>query len=215
MPVEVMGQRGKDTLRYGPLKPVGLRDPRTGHRPWAVVQLRREDQEGTLYNLVGFQTNLRFPEQKRVFGLIPGLAHAEFVRYGVMHRNTFLNSPGFLGTDYAVLSRPNLFFAGQITGVEGYMESASSGLLAGKNAVCRLKGLPSVTLPRETMMGALSCHVAESASKDFQPMGANFGVMPPLAEPKRDKLERYAALAHRGLQALEPIRTMLEEEGIR
>ena len=121
MPVEVMGQRGKDTLRYGPLKPVGLRDPRTGHRPWAVVQLRREDQEGTLYNLVGFQTNLRFPEQKRVFGLIPGLAHAEFVRYGVMHRNTFLNSPGFLGTDYAVLSRPNLFFAGQITGVEGYM----------------------------------------------------------------------------------------------
>ena len=215
MPVEVMGQRGKDTLRYGPLKPVGLRDPRTGHRPWAVVQLRREDQEGTLYNLVGFQTNLRFPEQKRVFGLIPGLAHAEFVRYGVMHRNTFLNSPGFLGTDYAVLSRPNLFFAGQITGVQGYMESASSGLLAGKNAVCRLKGLPSVTLPRETMMGALSCHVAESTSKDFQPMGANFGVMPPLAEPKRDKLERYAALAHRGLQALEPIRTMLEEEGIR
>ena len=215
MPVEVMGQRGHDTLRYGPLKPVGLRDPRTGHRPWAVVQLRREDRDGTLYNLVGFQTNLRFPEQKRVFGMIPGLEHAEFVRYGVMHRNTFLNSPGFLGADYAVLKRPDLFFAGQITGVEGYMESASSGLMAGKNAVCRLRGMDPVILPEQTMIGALSRHVAESVSRDFQPMGANFGVLPPLTQSIRDKQERYAALAQRGLQALEPTLQRLKEEGIR
>lgn len=215
MPVEVMGQRGHDTLRYGPLKPVGLRDPRTGHRPWAVVQLRREDRDGTLYNLVGFQTNLRFPEQKRVFGMIPGLEHAEFVRYGVMHRNTFLNSPGFLGADYAVIKSPTLFFAGQITGVEGYMESASSGLMAGKNAVCRLRELDPVILSEQTMIGALSRHVAESVSQDFQPMGANFGVLPPLTQSIRDKQERYAALAQRGLQALEPTLQRLKEEGIR
>ena len=215
MPVEVMGQRGHDTLRYGPLKPVGLRDPRTGHRPWAVVQLRREDRDGTLYNLVGFQTNLRFPEQKRVFGMIPGLEHAEFVRYGVMHRNTFLNSPGFLGADYAVIKSPTLFFAGQITGVEGYMESASSGLMARKNAVCRLRELDPVILSEQTMIGALSRHVAESVSRDFQPMGANFGVLPPLTQSIRDKQERYAALAQRGLQALEPTLQRLKEEGIR
>ncbi len=205
MPVEVMAQRGKDTLRFGPLKPVGLRDPRTGHRPWAVVQLRREDAEGTLYNLVGFQTNLKFGEQKRVFGMIPGLENAEIVRYGVMHRNTFLKSPGFLGADYGVLRRPGLYFAGQITGVEGYMESASSGILAGRSAAARLLGKAPLVLPRETMMGALADYVANSPSKDFQPMGANFGVLPPIEPHIRDKRARYAALSQRGLNLLSDI----------
>lgn len=205
MPVEVMAQRGKDTLRFGPLKPVGLRDPRTGHRPWAVVQLRREDAEGTLYNLVGFQTNLKFGEQKRVFGMIPGLQNAEIVRYGVMHRNTFLKSPGFLAADYSVLKRPELFFAGQITGVEGYMESASSGILAGRNAANRLLGKETLILPRETMMGALADYVANSPTKDFQPMGANFGVLPPVDPPIWDKKMRYAELSRRGLAKLTDI----------
>ena len=205
MPVEVMAQRGKDTLRFGPLKPVGLRDPRTGHRPWAVVQLRREDAEGTLYNLVGFQTNLKFGEQKRVFGMIPGLQNAEIVRYGVMHRNTFLKSPGFLLADYSVKSRPELFFAGQITGVEGYMESASSGILAGRNAAAHLLGKERLILPRETMMGALADYVANSPTKDFQPMGANFGVLPPIEPHIRDKRSRYAALSQRGLAMVSEI----------
>lgn len=205
MPVEVMAQRGKDTLRFGPLKPVGLRDPRTGHRPWAVVQLRREDAEGTLYNLVGFQTNLKFGEQKRVFGMIPGLQNAEIVRYGVMHRNTFLKSPGFLSADYSVKSRPELFFAGQITGVEGYMESASSGILAGRNAAAHLLGKERLILPHETMMGALADYVANSPTKDFQPMGANFGVLPPIEPHIRDKRSRYAALSQRGLTMISEI----------
>lgn len=205
MPVEVMAQRGKDTLRFGPLKPVGLRDPRTGHRPWAVVQLRREDAEGTLYNLVGFQTNLKFGEQKRVFGMIPGLQNAEIVRYGVMHRNTFLKSPGFLAADYSVKSRPELFFAGQITGVEGYMESASSGILAGRNAAAHLLGKERLILPCETMMGALADYVANSPTKDFQPMGANFGVLPPIEPHIRDKRSRYAALSQRGLTMISEI----------
>ncbi|HEX2986038.1 MAG TPA: methylenetetrahydrofolate--tRNA-(uracil(54)-C(5))-methyltransferase (FADH(2)-oxidizing) TrmFO [Caproiciproducens sp.] len=203
MPVEVMAQRGADTLRFGPLKPVGLRDPNTGHRPWAVVQLRREDKPGTMYNLVGFQTNLRFPEQKRVFGLIPGLENAEFTRYGVMHRNTFLNSPQVLNSDYSVRKNSNLFFAGQITGVEGYMESASSGIMAGRNAARRLKGLDSLTLPDDTMIGALSRYVASGGEADFQPMGANFGIMPPLEAPIRDKKERYAAISARALRSLD------------
>ena len=205
MPIEVMAARGADTIRFGPLRPVGLRDPRTGHRPWAVVQLRREDAEGTLYNLVGFQTNLKFGEQKRVFGRIPGLENAEIVRYGVMHRNTFLKSPGFLGADYGVLRRPGLYFAGQITGVEGYMESASSGILAGRNAAARLLGKAPLVLPRETMMGALADYVANSPSKDFQPMGANFGVLPPIEPHIRDKRARYAALSQRGLNLLSDI----------
>lgn len=205
MPVEVMAQRGMDTLRFGPLKPVGLRDPATGHRPWAVVQLRREDRLGTLYNLVGFQTNLKFGEQKRVFGLIPGLEHADFTRYGVMHRNTFLDSPQVLNSDYSVRSRPNLFFAGQMTGVEGYMESASSGIMAGLNAARRLRGEPTLTLPGTTMIGALSRYVAQGGEADFQPMGANFGVMPPLEPHIRDKRERYAAFAARSLEELERI----------
>lgn len=203
MPIEVLAQRGHDTMRFGPMKPVGLTDPRTGHRPWAVVQLRKENEQGSLLNLVGFQTNLKFGEQQRVFRMIPGLEQAEFMRYGVMHRNTFLNSPTLLNADYSVRTRPNLFFAGQITGVEGYMESASSGILAGINALRRLRGECSLVLPEDTMTGALSRHVAESVSGDFQPMGANFGVLPPIEPHIRDKKERYKALAERGLSSLE------------
>ncbi len=203
MPVEVMAQRGADTIRFGPLKPVGLRDPATGHRPWAVVQLRREDRQGTLYNLVGFQTNLKFGEQKRVFGLIPGLENAEYTRYGVMHRNTFLNSPNVLRSDYSTRVNPKLFFAGQITGVEGYMESASSGLMAGINAVSRYKAGETLTLPNTTMIGALSRYVEAGSEADFQPMGANFGMMPPVEPPIRDKRARYAAISDRALKDLE------------
>ena len=203
MPIEVLAQRGHDTMRFGPMKPVGLTDPRTGHRPWAVVQLRKENEQGSLLNLVGFQTNLKFGEQQRVFRMIPGLEQAEFMRYGVMHRNTFLNSPTLLNADYSVRTRPNLFFAGQITGVEGYMESASSGILAGINALRRLRGECSLVLPEDTMTGALSRHVAESVSGDFQPMGTNFGVLPPIEPHIRDKKERYKALAERGLSSLE------------
>ena len=205
MPVEVMAQRGAETLRFGPLKPVGLRDPHTGHRPWAVVQLRREDSQGTLYNLVGFQTNLKFGEQKRVFGMIPGLENAEYFRYGVMHRNTFLNSPRVLSADYSLRERPGLFFAGQITGVEGYMESASSGIMAGINAVRRLNGQDTLVLPVTTMIGALSRYAAYGSETDFQPMGANFGVIPPLEPHIRDKRERYAAFSARSLQELKKI----------
>lgn len=208
MPVEVMGQRGQDTLRFGPLKPVGLRDPRTGHRPWAVVQLRCENKSGTLYNLVGFQTNLKFGEQKRVFGMIPGLENAEFIRYGVMHRNTFLNSPQVLDSDYSLRENPNLFFAGQITGVEGYMESASSGLMAGINAVRRKNNQSTLTLPDTTMIGALSRYIAQGSESSFQPMGANFGVIPPIEPHIRDKKERYAAFSARSLDALK--QTLLE-----
>ena len=203
MPIEVLASRGHDAIRFGPMKPVGLRDPRTGHRPWAVLQLRTENRERTLFNLVGFQTNLKFGEQKRVFGMIPALKNAEFVRYGVMHRNTFLNSPALLAGDYSFRGRPLLFFAGQITGVEGYMESASSGLLAGVNMARRLSGQDTLLLPETTMMGALSRYVSGYGGKDFQPMGANFGVLPPLSEKIRDKRQRYMALSQRGLADLE------------
>ena len=202
MPIEVMAARGADTIRFGPLRPVGLRDPRTGHRPWAVVQLRTENAEKTLFNLVGFQTNLKFPEQKRVFGMIPGLKNAEYMRYGVMHRNTFLDSPKLLNADFSMRTRPELFFAGQMTGVEGYMESASSGLLAGRNAVRRLEGKAPLILPITTMMGSLAEHAAHSPSKDFQPMGANFGILPVIEPHIRDKKERYAALSARALEDL-------------
>ncbi len=203
MPIEVMASRGADTMRFGPLKPVGLRDPRTGHRPWAVLQLRKENDRGTLYNMVGFQTNLKFPEQKRIFSLIPALENAEFVRYGVMHRNTFINSPKLLNSNYSFRGRDNLFFAGQITGVEGYMESASSGILAGFNMARRLSGLETATLPETTMMGALSRYISDESVKNFQPMGANFGVLPPIEPHIRDKKERYKALADRGINDLE------------
>ncbi len=203
MPIEVMASRGKDTIRYGPLKPVGLHDPRTGHRPWAVLQLRRETKDGTLLNLVGFQTNLKFGEQKRVFSMIPALHDAEFVRCGVMHRNTFLDSPRLLNADYSLRQRPDLFFAGQITGVEGYMESAQSGLLAGVNLVRRLRGETTLVLPDTTIMGALSRYISDDSVRDFQPMGANFGVLPPIEPKIRDKKLRYEALAQRSLTELE------------
>lgn len=209
MPIETMAKRGADTIRYGPLKPVGLRDPKTGHRPWAAVQLRKENSEGTLYNLVGFQTNLKFGEQKRVFSMIPALKNAEFVRYGVMHRNTFINSPKVLCSDFSAKKRPDLFFAGQLTGVEGYMESAASGIMAGINLYRRLSGLDTVTLPRETIIGALSRYISDPDISDFQPMGASFGLLPPLETHIRDKKERYTALAERSLEQIKKVKEMI------
>lgn len=199
MPIEIMAKRGADTIRFGPLKPVGLRDPRTGHRPWAVAQLRRENSKGSLYNLVGFQTNLKFGEQKRIFSLLPGLANAEFVRYGVMHRNSFINSPAVLEHDLSLKTHPNIFFAGQLSGVEGYMESASSGIVAGINAVARLQNQPPLILPEFSMTGALLSYITDPTVEKFQPMGANFGILPPLDVKIRDKRERYGALAKRSL----------------
>ena len=205
MPIEVMASRGKDTIRFGPLKPVGLRDPKTGHRPWAVLQLRKENKNGTLYNLVGFQTNLKFPEQKRVFSMIPALHNAEFVRYGVMHRNTYIDSPRLLSGDFSFRTRKDLFFAGQITGVEGYMESAASGIMAGINTARRLDGKETLVLPEDTMIGALSRYISDESVVNFQPMGANFGVLPPIEPKIRDKKERYFALANRGIDSLKNI----------
>lgn len=199
MPVEVLAKRGEDSIRFGPLKPVGLRDPRTGHRPWAVVQLRRENAQGSLYNLVGFQTNLKFGEQKRVFSLIPGLENAEFMRYGVMHRNTFINSPKVLNKNLSLKNNSNIFIAGQLSGVEGYMESAASGIIAGINAVAHLLGETPLILPEFTMIGALLQYICDESVTDFQPMGANFGIIPPLENHIRDKRERYGALAERSL----------------
>ena len=202
MPVEVMAQRGEGTLRFGPMKPVGLVNPKTGHRPWAVLQLRKENSAGTMYNLVGFQTNLKFPEQKRVFSMIPALHRGEFVRYGVMHRNTFICSPKILNSDFSVKENKNLFFAGQITGVEGYMESAASGIMAGINA-CRIsENKETLTLPNDTMIGALSAYISDPSVKKFQPMGANFGVLPELENRPRDKKERGAAYSQRALNSL-------------
>lgn len=205
MPVEVMAKRGLDTLRFGPLKPVGLRDPKTGHRPWAVVQLRKENIKGSLYNMVGFQTNLKFFEQKRVFGMIPALKNADFIRYGVMHRNTFIDSPRVLNSDFSLSEYPNIFFAGQITGVEGYMESAASGIMAGINVVKKLRGKESLTLPKETMIGSLCNYISDKWVKDFQPMGANFGILPPIKPHIRDKKERYSAFAKRSIELVSNI----------
>lgn len=202
MPIEIMARRGPDTLRYGPLRPVGLIDPATGHRPWANVQLRSENRENTLYNLVGFQTNLRFGEQKRVFSMIPGLEHAQFVRYGVMHRNSFLNAPRVLAADQSMKAHPNVFFAGQITGVEGYMESAMSGLLAGHQIARRWKGLAPLSLPAETMCGALLRHIT-TENADYQPMGSNMGILPGLEQRVRDKRQRYLLLAQRAVSAMQ------------
>ncbi len=187
------------------MKPVGLVDPKTGHRPWACVQLRNENSKGTMFNLVGFQTNLKFGEQKRVFSMIKGLENAEFVRYGVMHRNSFINSPKLLSADYSMRKYPNIFFAGQLTGVEGYMESASSGMLAGINAVKRAKGEEPLILSEYTMLGALSRYISDESVKDFQPMGANLGILPPIEPKIRDKKERYAALAKRALDNLKKV----------
>lgn len=200
MPIEVLAKRGKDSIRFGPLKPVGLTDPNTGHRPWAVVQLRKENKEGSLYNLVGFQTNLKFGEQKRVFSMIPGLENAEFMRYGVMHRNSFIDSPRLLNKDLSLKTRPDIFFAGQLSGVEGYMESAASGIIAGINAVRRFKCEDALVLPEITMIGSLLNYICDESVQNFQPMGANFGIVPPLEAKIRDKQERYAALAERSLK---------------
>lgn len=205
MPIEIMAKRGADTIRFGPLKPVGLRDPHTGHRPWAVLQLRKENRAGTMLNLVGFQTNLKFPEQKRVFSMIPALHDAEFVRYGVMHRNTFLDSPRLLNADFSMKEHPEIFFAGQITGVEGYMESAAAGIMAGINAARRILGEETLVLPPETMIGALSRYISDPFVTNFQPMGASFGLLPSLPERIRDKKERYSMLASRSLAMMEEI----------
>lgn len=205
MPIEKLAKRGLDAPRFGPMKPVGLVDPNTGHRPWACVQLRRENNKGTMFNLVGFQTNLKFGEQKRVFSMIPGLENADFVRYGVMHRNSFLDSPRLLNKDFSLRSNENIYFAGQITGVEGYMESASSGLLAGLNAVRKANGDPPLLLGENTMLGALTDYISDPSVKNFQPMGANFGILPPIEPKIRDKKERYAALSKRALDELEKV----------
>ncbi len=205
MPVEVMATRGHDALRYGPMKPVGLRDPKTGRRPWAVVQLRKENAEGTLYNLVGFQTNLKFGEQKRVFSMIPGLENVEIMRYGVMHRNTFIDSPRLLNGDFSFRARPELFFAGQITGVEGYIESAASGILAGINMYRKLTDKPTLQLPDVSMIGALSHYISDPSVQNFQPMGSNMGILPPLEQTIRDKSERYLAIATRGMDEFRKI----------
>lgn len=201
MPVEVMAKRGIDTLRYGPLKPVGFDDPRTGRRPYALVQLRQDNSVGSLYNMVGFQTNLKFGEQKRVFSMIPGLQNAEFVKYGVMHRNTYINSPQILNNVYQMKDNEKVFFAGQITGVEGYVESIASGLLAGINAVRYMKNKGKIVFPVETMIGALTDYISTPNEK-FQPMNANFGILPKLPEKIRDKQERYKKLSDRAISIM-------------
>ena len=202
MPVEVMARRGEDTLRYGPLKPVGLRDPRTGKESYAVVQLRRDNAEGTLYNLVGFQTHLAFPEQKRVFSMIPALRNASFMRYGVMHRNTYLDSPRLLDRYYRLRSMPRVSFAGQITGVEGYVESCASGMLVGLETAARLQGKPPLDFPRETAIGALALYVSEGAVGDFQPMNVNFGIISPLDHRVKGKRNKNMELSKRSLEIL-------------
>ena len=201
MPVEVMAKRGLETLRFGPLKPVGFDDPRTGRRPYAVVQLRQDDTNGMIFNIVGFQTNLKFGEQKRVSSMIPGLENAEFVKYGVMHRNTYINSTKLLDNTYNLKSNNNIYFAGQITGVEGYVESISSGMLAGVNACERYKNKDKIIFPETTMIGALAKYISTENDK-FQPMNANFGIIPPLGEKIKDKKIKYGKLADRGLEDL-------------
>ena len=204
MPVEVMAQRGVDTLRFRPMKPVGLPDPKTGLEPYAVLQLRRENREGTMYNLVGFQTHLTFGEQKRVFGMIPGLENAEFLRYGVMHRNTYLDSPRLLNADYSLIDEPNTFFAGQMTGVEGYVESASSGFVAGINAANRVLGKEPFILPQSTAVGALGSYISCRSVTNFQPMNVNFGIIAPLeSKVKGGKAKRYEALSERALAVVD------------
>ena len=204
MPIEIMAKRGEDTLRFGPLKPVGFTDPRTGKRPYALVQLRQDDTEGNIFNLVGFQTNLKYGEQKRVFSMIPGLENAEFVKYGVMHRNTFIDSSHLLTNTYKMKSIKNLYFAGQITGVEGYVESISSGLMAGINASNEFYGKEEFTLPIETMTGALANYISTPNEK-FQPMNANFGIVPGLEKRIKDKKEKYTILADRAISKLKEI----------
>ncbi len=202
MPIEVLANRGLKTLLFGPLKPVGLEDPRTGERPYAVVQLRQDNAAGTLYNLVGFQTHLKWSEQKRVFQMIPGLENANFVRYGVMHRNTFLNSPVLLNEDFSFKAEDRIYFAGQMTGVEGYVESAASGLSAGYHLARRLKNFPVRLFPRATMIGSMAYYITHTNAKNFQPMNANFGLLPPLSKKIRNKKEKYEQMASYSLQII-------------
>ena len=203
MPVEVMARRGRDTLRYGPLKPRGLKDPKTGREPYAVVQLRRDNAQGSIYDLVGFQTHLRFPEQKRVFSMIPALRDAEYLRYGVMHRNTFLDSPRYLNRYYQLKSEPRIVFAGQMTGVEGYVESAASGFLAGIELARRLRGMEPIDFPQETAIGALGLYVSNGSIGNFQPMNVNFGIIPPLDHRVKGKRNKNAELSARSLAIIE------------
>ena len=217
MPLEIMAERGPDTLRYGPLKPVGLIDPKTEKMPYAIVQLRQDNKEGTLYNIVGFQTRLKWGEQKRVFSMIPALENAEFVRYGVMHRNTFINSPELLSPSYRLLRKQNIYFAGQITGVEGYVESTSSGLVAGINAYRVLTGLDEIYFPNTTAIGALSNYVSNSALGKFQPMNINFGIMEPFKHLDsngkpikiRDKRVKNRLISERALKVMEDMKKIL------
>jgi len=205
MPVEVMARRGEDTLRYGPMKPVGLVDPRNGKENYAVVQLRRDNAEGTIYNIVGFQTHLKFPEQKRVFSMIPALKNAEFVRYGVMHRNTFLNSPKYLDRYYRLKSEPRISFAGQMTGVEGYVESCASGMLAGIETARRLKGEAAIDFPQETAIGALGIYISESSIGVFQPMNINFGIITPLGHRVKGKRNKNLEISERSIKIISEI----------
>lgn len=202
MPIEVMAARGEDTMRFGPMKPVGLPDPRTGKEPYAVVQLRQDNEDDTMYNIVGFQTHLKWGEQKRVFGMIPGLKNAEFIRYGVMHRNTYINSPDILNATMETRKRKGLFFAGQITGVEGYVESAASGIVAAYSAAKRYFGQEPVPFPKETAIGALSYYISHYEGNNFQPMNVNFGLIPPLAN-KVPKKEKNLKIAERALETLQ------------
>ena len=206
MPVEVMARRGEDTLRYGPLKPRGLKDPKTGREPYAVVQLRKDNAAGTIYNLVGFQTHLKFGEQKRVFSMIPALKNAEYVRYGVMHRNTYLDSPRLLDRYYRLKKEPRISFAGQMTGVEGYVESTASGFLVGVETARRLRGMPPIDFPQETAIGALGLYVSNGSVGNFQPMNINFGIIPPLGYKVKGKRNKNAVLSQRSLEILEPLR---------
>ena len=206
MPVEVMARRGEDTLRYGPLKPRGLKDPKTGREPYAVVQLRKDNAQGSIYNLVGFQTHLRWPEQKRVFTMIPALKDAQFLRYGVMHRNTYLDSPRLLDRYYRLRKQPRIAFAGQMTGVEGYVESCASGFLAGVEMARRLKGQAPLDFPQETAIGALSLYVSNESVGVFQPMNINFGIIPPLDHRVKGKRNKNAELSARSLQIIDQMR---------
>ena len=212
MPVEVMARRGEDTLRYGPLKPVGLRDPKTGKEPYAVVQLRRDNAAGNIYNIVGFQTHLKFPEQKRVFSMIPALHDAEFVRYGVMHRNTFLNSPRLLDRTYADRRDPMVAFAGQMTGVEGYVESCASGYLAAVSMAARLKGEPVPDFTNKTAIGALAYYISDETIANFQPMNVNFGILAPLEQRVKGKANKNLAIANRALAQLQSMTEGSAEE---
>ena len=215
MPIEVMARRGEDTMRYGPLKPRGLKDPSTGKEPYAVIQLRKDNSDGSIYNLVGFQTHLKFGEQKRVFSMIPALANADYVRYGVMHRNTYMDSPRLLNRYYQLKSQPRISFAGQMTGVEGYVESTASGFLVGVETARRLRGMEPIDFPKETAIGALSLYISDSSVENFQPMNVNFGIITPLGYRVKGKRNKNAEISARGLEILEGMKAnILEEEEV-